>query len=313
MYDLIIIGAGPAGLTASLYAGRYRLNTLVLEKIAVGGSIMLSPDIENFPGFPKGISTQDLISRMKEQVDDVGVEIKLEEVLEILPIANAEPIVYKIKTKNATYDTKALIIATGAKPRRLNVEGEVRLTGRGVSYCGTCDAPLFRSKQVVVVGGGDRAIEEAIYLTSYASKVTVIHRRDSLRASKILEQKAKANGRIDFILDSVVEEIMGINITEEVKLKNVKTGIITKFSCQGVFIFVGIDPDTGFLKNQLRTDEAGFIIIDQESKTSNQAIFACGDCCKKNLYQVINACGEAAVAAYSVQRYLYFDGAKIAR
>ena len=304
MYDLIIIGAGPAGLTAALYAGRYRLNTLVLEKLAVGGQIILSPTIENFPGFPGGVSTEELIGRLKKQTDDLGIKIALEEAEEINFTAEEGPLSYDIRTKEVSYQARALIVASGAQPKRLGVEGEEKLTGRGVSYCATCDGPLFKNKEVVVVGGGDKAVEEALFLTEYASSVCLIHRRDSLRASKILEEKARANKKIRFLLDTVVEKIEGGDRVEAVKIKNVKTDSLSLFNCQGAFIFVGIKPNTDFLKQKLKIDEQGFIITDQELQTSEKGVFACGDCRKKSLYQVINACAEGAVAAASAQRYL---------
>jgi thioredoxin reductase (NADPH) len=302
MYELIIIGAGPAGLTAGLYAGRYRINTLILEKINVGGQILSSPTIENFPGFPTGIGTQELIERFKKQVDELGVNIEMEEVLEI--VAKSKDSIYEVKAKEKKYQTKSIIIATGAQPKRLNIEGEERLIGRGVSYCGTCDGPLFRDKDIAVIGGGDRAVEEVIFLSGYAKKVNLIHRRNELRASGILQEKAQKNPKINFVLESVVEEIIGQNRVEGLKVKNTKTESVTTIACQGVFIFVGIKADTDFIKNQLHLDESGFIITDQDLKTSCEGIFASGDCRKKSLYQVISACSEGATAADSAQKYL---------
>jgi thioredoxin reductase (NADPH) len=304
MHDVIIIGAGPAGLTASLYAGRYRLDTLVLEKLSVGGQIILSSTIENFPGFPGGISTQELIERFKKQTDELQIKILMEEVREINFSSQAEGSIYNITTKEGSYQARSVIIASGAQPKKLGVDGEGKFTGRGVSYCATCDAPLFKNKDVVVIGAGDKAIEEALFLAGYASTVSVIHRRDTLRASKILEEKARANKKIRFLFDSVVEKIEGSNKVEAVKVKNVKTESISLFACQGVFIFVGIMPYTDFLKQKLEMDESGFIITDQDLHTSQKGIFACGDCRKKSLYQVINACAEGAVAAASAHRYL---------
>jgi thioredoxin reductase (NADPH) len=304
MYDVIIIGAGPAGLTASLYAGRYRLNTLVLEKLSVGGQIILSSTIENFPGFPGGISTQELIERLKKQTDELQIKILMEEVRGINFSFQSKSPIYNITTQQGFYETRAVIIASGAQPKRLGVEGEEKFIGRGVSYCATCDGPLFRNKDVVVIGGGDKAIEEALFLSGYARTVSVIHRRATLRASKILEERARANEKIRFLLDCVVEEIAGINKVEAVKIKNVKTESLSQLNCQGVFIFVGIMPYTDFLKHKLEMDETGFIITDQELQTSQKGVFACGDCRKKSLYQVINACAEGAVAAASAHRYL---------
>ncbi|MDD4979653.1 MAG: thioredoxin-disulfide reductase [Candidatus Omnitrophica bacterium] len=299
MYDLIIIGGGPAGLTCALYAGRFRMKTLLLEKMSLGGQVILTPTIENFPGFSGGVITDKLISSMQKQVEELDVEIKIDEAQKI--IFGPES---KISGREEEYRAKTVVIASGAKPKRLGVAGEERLTGRGVSYCGTCDGPLFRDKDIIVVGGGDRAIEDALFLSSYAKKVNVIHRRQALRASKILEEKARQNPKINFILDTVIEEIKGKDKAESVKLKDVKTGSTSELSTQGVFIFVGIEPNTIFLKNQLNMDEAGFIMTDQDMKASCEGVFACGDCRKKGLYQVITACAEGAQAADSAHKYL---------
>ena len=304
MYDLIIIGAGPAGLTAALYAGRYRLNTLVLEKMSVGGQIILSPTIENFPGFPGGISPAELMERMHQQIQELSISVEIDEVLKMTSDLKSEHPVYNIITANKSYQTKCVIIATGAEPKRLDIEGEDVLIGRGVSYCATCDGALFRDKEIVVIGGGDRAIEEAIFLTSYAKKVTVIHRRRQLRASKILVEKANSNPKISFILESVAEEILGKDRVEGVKIKNVVTDSETNLSCQGVFIFVGIKPNTESFKDILKLDELGFIITDQDLNTPLAGVFACGDCRKKSLYQVVTACAEGATAAALTHKYL---------
>lgn len=300
MHDLMIIGAGPAGLTAGLYAGRFRLKTLILEKMSAGGQIMFSATIENYPGFPGGIPTCELIERFKKQIEELGINIEDREVLEI----QFDSAAYQIKTQDQTFEAKSVIVATGASPKRLGIKGEDRFTGRGVSYCGTCDGPLFKDKEILVVGGGDRAIEEAIFLSGYARKVTVVHRRNELRASKILEERMRSNSKINFILNSVIEEIQGKDKVERISIKNVKTDSLTTLSCQGIFIFVGIQPNTSFLKNVLEMDEVGFIITDGEMRTSRRGIFACGDCRKKSLYQVITACAEGAVAAHSAYKYI---------
>jgi len=300
VHDLIIIGAGPAGLTAALYAGRFKLSTRIFEKMSAGGQILLSPTIENYPGFPEGISTFDLIGKFKKQVETLGLVIEDKEALDIIP----EGKYYLVKTKNETFKAKAVIIASGAHPKKLKVKGEDEFTGRGVSYCGTCDGPLFKNKDIVAVGGGDRAIEEAIFLSSYAKSVCLVHRREAFRAAKILVDRLKDNPKVKFVLDSTVEEITGGNKVAGVKVRNVKTQEVTPIHCDGVFIFVGIIPETGFIKNILETDELGFIITGQTMRTSREGIFACGDCVKKNLYQVINACGDAAVAVDSAYKYL---------
>lgn len=300
MHDLIIIGAGPAGLTAALYSGRFRMDTLVLEKMSPGGQIILSENIENYPGFPGGITTFELIERFKKQVEELGIKIESAEVSGIKQEKDA----YVVKTGDKDYQSRAVIIASGAQPRRLGIAGEERLTGRGVSYCGTCDGPLFKNKNIVLIGGGDRAIEEAIFLAGYAAKVNVVHRRDELRASRILVEKAVGNPGINFILESVVEEISGENKVEAVKIKNVKTNAKRELACAGVFVFAGIKPNTDFLKNTLEISKDGFIITDNKMSTSREGIFACGDCRQKPLYQVITACGEGACAADSAYKYI---------
>jgi thioredoxin reductase (NADPH) len=304
MYDVIIIGAGPSGLTAALYCARFGLKTLVLEKMVAGGQILLSERIDNYPGFYGGIATQDLIDNMKKQIEDLGVKIEIDEATEIIPEKHLQSPFFTLKSKYNSYSATSIIIATGAKPRKLNVKGEDKFIGRGVSYCGTCDGPLFREKDVLVIGGGNTAIEEALFLTKYAQKVSIIHRRQQLRASKILEDKARDNPKINFILDSVIDEISGKDKVEAVVIRNVKTGATMHFSCQGLFIFVGIEPNTGFVKNLLNIDESGFIMTTCALQTSREGIFACGDCLKKNLYQVITACGEGALAADSAHKYL---------
>jgi thioredoxin reductase (NADPH) len=304
MYDVIIIGAGPGGLTAGLYAGRFRMKTLILEKISVGGKITMTSTIENYPGFPGGVSTVELIQKMEEQAKEAGAQIETAGVSGIELDSSGKHNLYTVKTEDKSFQAKSVIIASGAHWKRLGVPGEEKFVGRGVSFCATCDAPFFRDKEVVVVGGGDKAIEEAIFLTAYASKVTVIHRRKELRAAEILQEKAKTNPKIVFVLDSVVEEISGENKVAAVKVKNVLSGSSSTIFCGGVFVFVGITPSAEFIKKQLTCDEAGFIITDDKMKCSLDGIFACGDCRSKNLYQVITACGEAAVAATSAHNYL---------
>ncbi len=298
MYDLIIIGAGPAGLTAGLYAGRDRLNTLILEMLNPGGRILATETIENFPGFTGSVATKDLMSNLEKQVRDLGVEIELTEALELDTHSKV------VRCENKSYQANTVIIATGAKPRKLQVPGEDRLTGRGVSYCATCDGPLYRDKEVVVVGGGNAAVEEALYLTRFAKSVNLIHRRDQLRATKILQEKIRANKKIALVLNSLVTEISGTNRVESVTVRDAVTQKEQTIACQGIFIYVGNVPNTAFIKAELESDEQGFIITNEELQASQQGIFACGDCRKKTLYQVITACAEGATAADSAQRYL---------
>lgn len=303
-YDLVIIGAGPAGLTAALYAGRFRLNAIVLEKMNPGGQIVLSETIENYPGFPGGINTFDLIEKFKKQAEEVGVNIENREVLEIKFVQENNRIAYEIITSEGKLTSKSVILATGASFKKLGVPGEDKFAARGVSYCGTCDGPLFKNKDIVVVGGGDRAMEEVIYLSNYASRIFMVHRRDAFRASKILEEKAQGNPKINFVLNSVIENISGDDKVSHVVIKDVKTGELKNISCQGVFIFVGIEPNTGYLKNLLEINEKGFIITRSGVLTSREGIFACGDCCDKILYQVVTACGEGAAACDAAHKYL---------
>jgi thioredoxin reductase (NADPH) len=302
MYDLIIIGGGPAGLTAALYSGRSRLRTLILEKMGVGGRILLTDTIENYPGFVGETSSHELIKRMEEQVRSLAVEIKIEEVLEIDCRQKS------IKTSSGVSAANSVIITTGARPKKLGVPNEDRLTGRGVSYCATCDAPFFKEKNVVVVGGGNAVAEEALYLTRFAKQVTIVHRRDEMRASAILQERLKENKKINFALSQVVMEINGVNKLESLKLKNVSTSQERDISCDGIFIFIGYEPETVFLRNKLALDESGFIITDENMATSEDGIFAAGDCRKKSLYQVITACGDAATAADSAYKYITNKG-----
>ncbi len=298
MHDLIIIGAGPAGLTAALYAGRSRLDTLVIEKMSPGGRILMSESIENYPGFPGGVSTIELISRMEKQVKELGVKIESDEVLDLDCPKKT------VVTSSGTYAAKALIIATGARPRKLNIPGEKELTGRGVSYCATCDGPFYKGKNVVLVGGGNAVAEEAMYLSRFASSVSVIHRRQDLRASAILQEKMQQDKKISFILSSLVTEVKGAKKVEAVKLRDLLTGKESDFSCDGVFIYIGYEPETVFLKDKIQVDEGGFIVADDSMATSAEGVFACGDCRKKSLYQVINACGDGAVAADSAYKFI---------
>jgi thioredoxin reductase (NADPH) len=300
MHDLIIVGAGPAGLAAALYAGRFKLSTLIFEKMSTGGQILLSPSIENYPGFPGGVSTFELVDKFKEQVEELGLTIEDREVSGIV----SEERFYTVKTTAGDFKTRAVIISTGAQSKRLGVKGEDKFIGKGVSYCGTCDGPLFKDKEIIVVGGGDRAVEDAIFLSNYAKKIYIVHRRNEFRAAKILVDKMKNDNKIKPVLSSVVEEISGSDKVDSVKIRNVITNEISALSCQGVFIFVGITPQTDFVKGFLKVDDSGFIITDQDMNTSKGGIFACGDCIRKSLYQVVGACSDGATAADSAHKYL---------
>ncbi len=299
MQDLVIIGAGPAGLTAALYAGRAGLDTLLLEKMLVGGRILASDIIENYPGFPAGITTQELMKRMQDQLEGLPVKIVNEEVVGL----DAGGL--KVKTGSGTYQAKAVIIATGAVSRKLGVAGEDRLTGKGVSYCAVCDAPFFKNKKVMVVGGGNTVAEEALYLARFASSVGIIHRRGEMRASHLLQKRLQEKSdKIDFILNSVVEEINGTGRVESVRVKNLLTAKESIIACNGIFVFIGYDPDTAIFKGEVVLDDAGFVEAGEDMSTSAPGVFVCGDCRKKSLYQVITACSEGAVAAEAAYKYV---------
>jgi len=298
MHDLIIIGAGPAGLTAALYAGRSRLDTILIEKVVPGGRILMSERIENYPGFPGGVLTAELISRMEQQVKELDVKIESNEVLDLDCINKT------IITSTSFYSAKAIIIASGAAPRKLNVPGEEKYTGHGVSYCATCDGPFYKGKKVVLIGGGNAVAEEAMYLSRFASLVSIIHRRQDLRASAILQERLQQDKKINFILSSLVTEIKGEKKVQAVKIKDLLNNKEYDYACDGVFVYIGYVPETLFLKGKLQMDESGFIIVNELMATSVDGVFACGDCRKKSLYQVINACGDGAVAADSAYKYV---------
>lgn len=304
LYDIIIIGGGPAGLTAGIYSARAKMKTLLLEKMMVGGQAAITETIENYPGFPEGIAGPELTERMREQAAKFGVDFFDAEVKKIRDQAFETGRGFAVSTDQEEYSALALIAATGAQPSSLGIPGEKRLTGKGVSYCATCDGPFFRDQDIVVAGGGDTAVEEALFLTKFGKKVSLVHRRDRLRATKILQERASANPKIEFVWDSVLTEVMGDNNVEGVKVKNVKTEKEREIAAKGVFVFVGIVPNTEFLKDLVEMDESGYIITDENMQTRQEGIFACGDARKKLLRQVVTACGEGATAAFSAQHYI---------
>ena len=299
MYDVIIIGSGPAGLTAGMYCTRANLSTLILGDI-FGAQLAEAGIIENYPGFEEGISGMDLVIKMSDQAKKYGVKSNISMAKEISKKEDG----FQVKTDDDSFLGLSIIIASGANHNKLGVIGEEELAHRGVSYCATCDGPLFRDKDLVVVGGGDSAVKEALFLTEFARKVRLVHRRNRLRATKILQDRAFSNEKMDFIWESQVTKILGEESVEGVKIKNVKTQKEEDVACQGVFIFVGINPATGFLKGLLDIDESGYIITDDDMKTSVDGIFACGDARKKIFQQVVTACGEGATAAFSAQQYV---------
>ncbi|NQT90535.1 MAG: thioredoxin-disulfide reductase [Candidatus Omnitrophica bacterium] len=296
MHEVIIIGAGPAGLTAAIYTSRARLKTLVLEDISVMSQTAYADRIENYPGFPKGTDGLSLLESFKKQAKGFGAEFITGKAEEITA--------RQVKVDGKRYDTLSVIIATGARARKLDIPGEDKLCGKGVSYCATCDGAFFKDKDIVVVGGGDTAIQEAIFLTRFARKVMVIHRRDRLRATKILQEQALSNKKIEVIWNSVAEEILGTTKVEGVKIKNLAKSQERKLSCEGVFVSIGFVPNTAFLKGKLELNDKGYIIVDGEMRTSEKGIFACGDCRNTPLRQIVTACGDGAIAAFSCQHYV---------
>jgi len=304
IYDAIIIGGGPAGLTAGIYLSRARMNTLLIEKAMPGGQVILTEIIENYPGFPHGIAGPELMQKMEEQAIRFGLKIEYGEALESKIKEDAEDKVKIVKINNQEYKTLTIILASGAEASKLDVPGEEELRGRGVSYCATCDAPFFKEQKIVVVGGGDTAIEEALYLTKFVQEVTIIHRRDRLRATKILQERVFANKKIYFAWDSVVTKILGNEKVEGILIQNKKTGEEKEILCQGVFVFVGNVPNSKFLNELIKLDQKGYILTNGNMMTSQEGIYACGDVRKKILRQVVTACGEGATAAFAAQKYI---------
>jgi thioredoxin reductase (NADPH) len=305
VYDVIIVGGGPAGLTAGLYASRAGFRGLCIEGASSLSQITVTDHIENYPGIPEGINGFELIERFKKQALQFGLEILSRDVTSLQETRWDDTPGWKLTAGEASYEALAVICATGAYWRKLGVPGEDTFTGKGVSYCATCDGPLFRNREVVVVGGGDTAVQEAIFLTNFSRKVTIVHRRDRLRATKILQKRAFAHSKIEFAWNSVVEEIWGKESVEKVKIRNVKSpGVIGEIPAAGVFIFTGLTPKTELIRGIADLDNGGYILVDAHMQTSARGIFACGDCIKKRLRQVVTACGDGATAAFSAQLYI---------
>lgn len=301
--DLAIIGGGPAGLTAGIYGARAGIKTIILEKISPGGQVITTDIVENYPGFTEPISGIELIDKMVEQATKFGVEIQNTEVTGIEISENQDLKI--IHTTSGDITAMGVIIATGAYHKHLGVPGEDRFWGRGVSCCATCDGMFYRGKKVVVVGGGDTAIKEALFLTKFASDITIVHRRDRLRAVKALQDKIFAmSDKVKFEWKAVIKEIIGENNVSAVKLGYVDNNEEKILECDGVFIFVGFTPSTDFVRGFVEMDERGYIITDEDMKTSVPGVFACGDARKKLLRQIITACGEGATAAFSAEQYI---------
>ncbi|MCF6462521.1 thioredoxin-disulfide reductase [Clostridium sp. Cult1] len=305
VYDVVIIGAGPAGLAAGLYASRARLKTLILEKEKAGGQIVSTAEVANYPGSIENATGPTLVARMVEQAEEFGAEKVLDTIKEV----ELDGKIKVLKGEKDEYQAKTVIIATGANPRPIGCPGEKELTGRGVSYCATCDAAFFEDMEVFVVGGGDTAVEEGMYLTKFARKVTIIHRRDELRAAKSIQEKAFKNEKMDFMWDSVVEEIKGDGIVESMVVKNVKTGELTEIFADeddgtfGIFPFIGFIPATELFTDKVNLNN-GYIETDEDMKTNIPGVFAAGDVRVKSLRQVVTATADGAIAAVQAEKYI---------
>lgn len=298
--NLIIIGGGPAGLAAGIYAARADLKTVLLERGMPGGMAASTEFIENYPGFPEGIGGPELAMAMDAQARRFGLKITSDNVESIRQSQEH----WLVKTDDGIMSTRAVILATGAQPSRLGVPGEGKFHGRGVSYCATCDGALFRDKTVAVIGGGDAAVEEGLFLTKFATKVYLVHRRDRLRATKILQQRALENPKIEFCWNSVVVEILGQEAITAVRLSDVKTGDQRLLDVEGVFVYVGLKPASGLVKDLVKLDQAGYVITDENMMTSQPGLFSVGDVRSKTLRQVVTAVADGAIAAVAVEKYL---------
>ncbi|GGS41331.1 thioredoxin-disulfide reductase [Deinococcus knuensis] len=303
-YDVVIIGGGPAGLTAAIYTGRANLSTLVLEKGLPGGQIAQTEEVENYPGFPDPIPGMELAQRMVQQAEKFGAKIEMEEVEAIEASLGSHPYAFTVRGYSGTYRARSVILATGANPKRLDVPGEELFWGKGVSTCATCDGFFYRGKKVVVVGGGDAAVEEGLFLTKFAEEVTLIHRRDSLRANKVAQARAFANPKMKFVWDTVVEEVLGEGHVTGVRLKNVKTGETSDFATDGVFIFIGHVPNTGFVEGTVKLRDDGYVEVTDEIYTSMPMLFAAGDVSDHVYRQLATSVGAGTRAAMSAERAL---------
>ncbi len=299
-YEVVIVGGGPAGLTAGLYTSRARLNSLLIENGAVGGQIVDAEQVENYPGFPEGISGLELGQLIHRQATKYGLKTIIAEVTGVEP--QQKQIV--VKTTEGNFIAKAVIIASGSERRKLGIPGEEEFTGKGVSYCATCDAAFFKGLPVAVVGGGNAAITEALHLTRFASRVTVIHRRNQLRANGIMQEKALSEPKIEFLWDTVAEEIEGENSVTRIKLRQVKTGEKSTLDIAGVFISVGLKPNTDYLKGVLPLDNGGYVITTGKMETEIPGIFAAGDIRRNSARQAITAAGDGATAAFYAEKFI---------
>jgi thioredoxin reductase (NADPH) len=300
MRNVIIIGSGPAGLTAAIYTARANLKPLVISGMERGGQVTLTNDLENFPGFPNGLGGFEMYQLLEQQATRFGAEM-LYDVVTRLDLSGD---IKKVYTAKQTFEARTVIVATGSTPKRMGVAGENKYIGKGVSYCATCDGFFFSGKNVAVIGGGNSALDEGLFLTRFANKVTIIHRRDQLRADAILQDRAKANEKMDFIWDSVVEEVVGDETVKALKLKNVKTNQISEYPLDGVFVFIGHHPNTELFGEQLTLDEAGYLATDRRMHTNLAGVFGCGDVQDSVYRQAITAAGSGCQAALEAERYL---------
>ncbi len=306
MENVIILGTGIAGLTAAIYAARANLAPLLISGLEDGGQLTLTTDVENFPGFPEGIQGPDLIEKCKKQAERFGAKFKVDIAAKITKIKNGFEVELQSKEK---IQTRTLIVATGASARWLGIPSEEKYKGRGVTTCAMCDGAFFKDKEVIVIGGGDSAMEESTFLTKFCTKVTVVHRRDTLRASKIMQERARKNPKIHFIWDSVVGEVVGDGKkVTGVKLKNIKTDKVTDFKCDGVFLAIGHIPNTAFLKGLVEMDELGYLKADPWTRTNVEGIFAAGDVQDKRFRQAITAAGSGCMAAMEAEKWLAEKG-----
>ena len=301
VYDVVIVGGGPAGLTAAIYASRGRLKTAVLERNMAGGQIALTDLVENYPGFPEGISGYDLSQRMKEQAEKFGAEMR--EVQAVTALTPA-PEGHHVVTDQGALRTKAVILAPGVEARRSGIPGEAEFIGRGVSWCATCDGPLYRGRTVAVVGGGDSAVEEGMFLAKFAERVYLVHRRDELRAAPIAQERCFASSKFEFVWDCVPRKIDGDEMVEALEVENVRTGETRVLPVSGVFMYIGQLPNTTWLKGTVDLDEQGYIVTDDHLHTQLPGVFACGDARANPLKQIAMAVGEGALAAVQAERYL---------
>ncbi len=300
MEEVVIVGSGPAGLAAAIYAGRSQLSPRVITGTALGGQAGTTSEVENYPGFPKGIGGAELTKLMQQQAERFGARVEIDEVVEV--DLGQHPFV--IKTYGGAYETKSLIVATGVSPRLLGVPGEDKFKGRGVSYCATCDGFFYKDKSVVVVGGGDAAVEEALFLTRFAAKVYLVHRRNRLRAQKVAQQRAFENDKIEIVWDSVVTKVLGEDQVTGVRLKNVKTESESVLAVDGMFTYIGNIPNTKLFEGQLELDDRGYIVTDRRMNTSVRGVLAAGDVQERVLRQIATAVGSGAIAAMEADRFI---------